>query len=272
VHDALPSVADWPVTTAAAGVLDPAGVVHVHGDGNRRLPLASVTKLLTAAAVLGAAEEGSVDLDEPAPAPPGATVRDLLCHASGIAPDSDAVVSAPRRRRVYSTRGYEVLGDLVAARTGFTFADYLREAVLEPLGMRSTTLEGSPGADAVSTVADLLAFAAGLRRAGVLSAPSLQAFATVQHPALEGVLPGFGVQRPNPWGLGPEIRGEKAPHWTGTRNSPATFGHFGRCGTFLWIDPVPNVALVALTDRVFGDWARTAWPAFSDAVLDGWVV
>jgi CubicO group peptidase (beta-lactamase class C family) len=53
----------------------------------------------------------------------------------------------------------------------------------------------------------------------------------------------------------------------GTANSPATFGHFGGSGTFVWVDPVADLALVALTDREYGPWALDAWPAFSDAVL-----
>jgi CubicO group peptidase (beta-lactamase class C family) len=81
------------------------------------------------------------------------------------------------------------------------------------------------------------------------------------------VLPGFGRQQHNDWGLGFEIRDAKAPHWTGTGNSPATYGHFGRSGTFLWVDPAARLACVVLTDREFDDWAKQAWPALSDAVL-----
>jgi CubicO group peptidase (beta-lactamase class C family) len=84
---------------------------------------------------------------------------------------------------------------------------------------------------------------------------------------LRGVLPGFGGQDPNDWGLGFEIRGNKHPHWTGTANSPATFGHFGQSGTAIWIDPAVGIGLVALADRDFDDWARVAWPAVADAVL-----
>ena len=54
----------------------------------------------------------------------------------------------------------------------------------------------------------------------------------------------------------------------GDRNSPATFGHFGGSGTFLWVDPVADVALAVLTDRDFGPWALEAWPGFSDRVLE----
>jgi CubicO group peptidase (beta-lactamase class C family) len=101
-----------------------------------------------------------------------------------------------------------------------------------------------------------------------LVAPETLAEATeVQFPGLAGVLPSFGRQEPNDWGLGFELRDAKSPHWTGTRNSPRTFGHFGASGTFLWVDPEAGLALGVLTDREFGDWARTAWPELSDAVL-----
>ena len=72
---------------------------------------------------------------------------------------------------------------------------------------------------------------------------------------------------PNDWGLGFEIRGHKSPHWTGAKNSPRTYGHFGQSGTMLWIDPDAQLGLVALTDRDFGPWAAQAWPALADAVL-----
>ena len=81
------------------------------------------------------------------------------------------------------------------------------------------------------------------------------------------MLPGFGVQRPNDWGLGFEIRGTKSPHWTGSTNSGRTFGHFGQSGTFIWVDPARDLALVMLAERNFGDWAYERWPALSDAVI-----
>ena len=64
-----------------------------------------------------------------------------------------------------------------------------------------------------------------------------------------GVLPGFGRMEPNDWGLGLELRDGKHPHWTGAHNSPGTFGHFGRSGTFLWVDPERRLALGVLTER-----------------------
>src|SRR4029453_9642723 len=99
-------------------------------------------------------------------------------------------------------------------------------------------------------------------------APETLAEATsVQFPGLVGVLPNIGRMDPNDWGLGVELRDRKRPHWTGSRNSERTFGHFGGSGTFLWVDPEAGVACGVLTDRRFGDWAKDAWPGFSDAIL-----
>jgi CubicO group peptidase (beta-lactamase class C family) len=87
------------------------------------------------------------------------------------------------------------------------------------------------------------------------------------YPGLVGVLPGVGHFDPLDWGLGFELRHGKDPHWTGRRNSPATFGHFGGSGGFLWVDPALGRALVCLTDRDYGPWALETWPPLSDAVI-----
>ena len=123
------------------------------------------------------------------------------------------------------------------------------------------------GYGATSTVADLAVFASDLLRPALVSAEMHAEATAVQFPGLDGVLPGFGVQRPNDWGLGFEIRDAKSPHWTGSANSGRTYGHFGQSGTFIWVDPERDLALVALTDRDFGDWAYARWPELSDAVI-----
>ena len=155
----------------------------------------------------------------------------------------------------------------MAARAGMPFAAYLEAAVLEPLEMRETELSGSPAAGARGPLPDLLAFAGELLAPRVLAAETLAEATAVAFPGLPGVLPGFGRQEPMDWGLGFELKDAKAPHWTGYRNSPGTFGHFGGSGTFLWADPDAGIALACLADREFGDWAKAAWPALSDAVL-----
>ena len=86
-------------------------------------------------------------------------------------------------------------------------------------------------------------------------------------PELDGMLPGIGQMNPCPWGLGVEVRGHKFPHWTSPHNSAATFGHFGGIGTFLWVDPVADVACVMLAEREFDEWGMEHWPGFSTAIL-----
>lgn len=266
---ALQVLADWPVPNAAAAVVGPGGVLASHGDTGRVFELASVTKPLVARAVHVAIEEGVVELDTPA-GPPGATIRHLLAHASGLAMHSDRVLAKPGTRRMYSNYGFTVLARTVEAQSGIEFGRYLAEAVCEPLGLAATRLDGgaaAAGFGVTSTVADLAVFAADLLRPATVSALLHAEATTVQFPGLDGVLPGYGVQRPNDWGLGFEIKDAKSPHWTGAGNSPRTYGHFGQAGGFIWADPEADLALVALTDRDFGEWALGLWPAVSDAVL-----
>jgi len=263
----LDLVASWPVDTAAVGVAGPDGVLARRGPTDLVLPWASVTKLATASAVLVAVEEGIVELDELA-GPPGSTVRHLLAHASGLPMEDGPPMAKPGERRIYSNPGFEALGELVAARAEMPFAEYLAGAVLEPTGMAATELRGSPASAAHGPLDDLLAFARELLAPRFIAPETLAEATSVAFPGLVGVLPGFGRQDPNDWGLGFELRDAKAPHWTGSRNSPQTFGHFGRSGTFLWVDPEARIACACLTDRPFGEWAAEAWPVLSDAVLD----
>ena len=265
---ALDVIDDWPAANAAAAVIGPGGVLASHGDTERVFELASLTKPLVARAAQIAIEEGVVDLDTAA-GPPGSTVRHLLAHASGLAMLSDRVLAKPGTRRIYSNYGFAVLAETLQQESGIEFGRYLTEAVCEPLGMATTRLDGgaeAAGFGATSTVADLAAFAGELLRPSTVSAPLHAEAISVQFPGLDGVLPGYGVQRPNDWGLGFEIRDGKSPHWTGARNSARTFGHFGQSGGFIWADPEIDLALVVLTDRDFGDWALDLWPAISDAV------
>jgi CubicO group peptidase (beta-lactamase class C family) len=267
--DALGLLAEWPVANAAAAVIGPTGVLASHGDTGRVFDLASVTKPLVARAAHIAIEEGVVELGTPA-GPPGSTVRHLLAHASGLAMLDDRVLAKPGTRRMYSNYGFAVLAQTVERESGIEFGRYLIEAVCEPLAMGTTRLDGgaaAAGFGATSTVADLAAFAGDLLRPATVSAQLHDEATTVQFPGLDGVLPGYGVQRPNDWGLGFEIRDGKSPHWTGGRNSARTYGHFGQAGGFIWADPEAGLAMVALTDRDFGDWALDLWPAITDAVI-----
>ncbi|MGE0880151.1 MAG: serine hydrolase domain-containing protein [Acidimicrobiia bacterium] len=267
---ALDLVLDWHVDNVAATVIDRAGTtLATTGLVERTFPLASVTKLLTAYTTLIAVEEGSIDLDTPHTIDEAGavTVRQLLSHSSGMAPLQRLRLSPPQARRIYSNAAFDVVAEIVATATGIDFATYAAEAVFEPLGMTRTALPGPAGSGAVSTVVDLARFATELFAPRLVAVETLHEATTTQFPGLSGVLPAFGRQDPNDWGLGFELRHRKSPHWTGTTNSPDTFGHFGRSGTFLWVDPVAGLAMVCLTDREFGDWAAASWPQVSDAVI-----
>jgi CubicO group peptidase (beta-lactamase class C family) len=262
---ALEQIDAWDVPFAAAGATRADGVVATRGDASRRVRLASLSKPIAALAILVAAEEGVVDLDEPA-GPPGATVRHLLAHASGLPFEGADPIAPPGRRRIYSNEGFRVLGEHVAARAELPFADYVREAVVQPLGL-SLDPTGHPGAGMHGSLGDVLAIGRELLAPRLVARETHTEMTSVQFPGLDGVLPDYGRFSPLDWGLGVEIKGAKEGHWSGTLTSPRTFGHFGGSGTFLWVDPERGVSCAALTNRPFGDWAKEAWPRLSDAVV-----
>ncbi|MCU1396449.1 MAG: beta-lactamase [Ilumatobacteraceae bacterium] len=269
MNRALDAVATWPVPHAAAAAVRFDGTVETVGDPTRRFYLASLTKLLTTWAILVAVEDGSVALATPL-GQPGCTLRHLLSHAGGYPFSGDSPMSAVGQRRVYSNSGIELAAGHVAEVTGIEFATYLREAVFEPLGMPDSVLDTSPAYGVTSTVADMVAFLGELASPTLLDPSTVREATTIQFPDLAGRVPGVGVFRPCPWGLGFEIHGDKHPHWMGATNSSETFGHFGAAGTMLWVDPVARTSMVALTDRRYDEWAAEAlrlWPEVSDGVV-----
>jgi CubicO group peptidase (beta-lactamase class C family) len=260
--DALGAIDSWGSRNAAAGVVGAQDAVH--GPREVVFRWASVTKLLTGLATLVAIEEGTVDLDEPA-GPEGSTLRHLLAHASGLPPEEGPALMEPGRRRIYSNYGIELAAALVGDHARMDFDEYFRGAVAKPLGLAGEIV-GSPAWGYRGPLDDLLALARELLAPTLVHSETLTEATTVQFPGLAGVLPSWGRMDPNDWGLAFELRDAKSPHWTGTLASPRTFGHFGAAGTFLWVDPDVGLALGVLTDKEFGDWAKEAWPALSDAV------
>jgi CubicO group peptidase (beta-lactamase class C family) len=260
----------WPPRTVAVCVANRRGESQLH-LGEVVLRWASVSKLLCAYCCLIAAEEGVVGLDEPA-GPEGSTLRHLLAHASGLPFEGDTPIARPGTRRIYSNSGFELAAEHLARAAELPYEEYLRSAVLEPLRMRAE-LRGSPAHAVWGTAADLLAFARELLAPSLVAPETLSEATSVQLPGLDGVLPDFGRMTPNDWGLGFELKDAKSPHWTGSRNSPRTFGHFGGSGSFLWVDPDAGVACGTLADLDFDHWkddAKRLWPAFSDDVLADW--
>ncbi|NNN13285.1 MAG: beta-lactamase family protein [Acidimicrobiaceae bacterium] len=275
---------EWAI---AYGSIGEGGITRLKELGSKGLfPLASVSKLFTALAAHVAIEEGTLDAKEPVLAN-SASVYDLLSHASGLpfafprpgdfAFEGITSESRPASRRIYSNVGYELLADLIGRNSEMSFRNYLFEAVAEPLGANGLELDpglydasGPTGAAAgiVASISDLVALVNGFVSPGILSLDTLRLIRDPHHPELDGMLPGFGFMRPCPWGLGPELKGEKAPHWTGGRNSKGTFGHFGQSGASFWIDLENRCFLATLSSVAFGDWAKDLWPSLSDAVVE----
>jgi CubicO group peptidase (beta-lactamase class C family) len=126
---------------------------------DHRFPAYSITKLITAVAVLRLVADGAVRLDAPANgflrdlqlADPEVTVRDLLTHSAGadtpdilFAQEVPALLaltgpvlgcSGPRGRFDYSNGGYAALGQLIADVSGVPYADAATRLVLRPLAM-----------------------------------------------------------------------------------------------------------------------------------------
>ncbi len=126
--------------------------------------LASISKPITATAVMQLVERGKVDLDAqvwnyvPAfPVKPWpVTVRQLLCHQSGVRHyrgdeinstrhylnlteplkifKDDALLFEPGTKTSYTTYGYNLLGCVVEAASGMKFADYLEANIFRPAG------------------------------------------------------------------------------------------------------------------------------------------
>jgi len=258
-------VDSWPAESVSVVALSADGQLGRRGPSDHVFRWASVTKPVTALAALVAAEEGTIDLEEPA-GPPGSTMRHLLAHASGLPFEAGPPIGKPGARRIYSNAGFEAAAERIAANAEMPFEEYLRKAVLAPLGMKAV-LRGSPAAGLHGTLEDLVVFGRELL-APTLVAPETFAEATsVQFPGLAGVIPDLGRFDPNDWGLGFELKGTKQPHFSGTLTTPRTFGHWGGSGTFIWVDPERELALGVLTDLGFGDWAKDAWPRLSDAVV-----
>ena len=256
--------------TVAAAVVGPSGILAQHGDIRHRFELASVTKPLVARAAQVAVEEGVVELDTEA-GPPGSTVRHLLAHASGYSMHSADLMAEPGKRRVYSNYGFGVLAEDDPAGVGHRV-----RAVPDRGGLRAARHVGHRAGGRgrggrvrrrrrpSPTWSPSPATCCGRRRSRSRCTPRPP---KCSFRVCRGCCPDSGRSGPTTGGWA--SRSGTASRRTGrVRPTRArTYGHFGQSGTFLWVDPAAELALVALTDRNFGDWAYSRWPALSDGVL-----
>jgi D-alanyl-D-alanine carboxypeptidase len=143
-----------------------------------RYRLASLSKLFTATAIVQLRDAGKLELDDPVEKylpwfqikqPPGSTpitIRELLTHTSGLARDisvpawndltfpdrekmiqlipHEAAVFPPDTEYHYSNLAVAVAGEVVAAVSAEPYERYVREHILDPLGMNSTVVTPTP--------------------------------------------------------------------------------------------------------------------------------
>lgn len=302
-------------------------------DRDSLFPVASITKLATALAVLRLADAGALTLDDQLSehlpdalaAQSGVTIRALLCHTAGLpidvsnqaaayAPGLDwpqlrtacletALETPPGTRVQYDNVGYGLLAAVVEQRTKRGFADALRTLVLDPLGIAGYL--GVEPPRAVAALADVrgsqrggalepfnsafwrsLALPwAGLvtNAAGALALvrafqgyptdflqPATRAEATRNQTGdLAGGLVKPLYWSPCPWGLGPDLRGAKMPHWAPLEAGADSFGHSGASGCVAWAAPSADCAWAILGARTADSgWLLRRAPAIGAAILE----
>ena len=146
------------------------------------------------------------------------------------------------------------------------FADYVRAAVVEPLGLGlDPSGHPGPGCTARSTTCSHWA---GAARAAPRRAETHEEMTSVQFPGLDGVLPDYGRFSPLDWGLGVELKGDEGGALVGrpdlVRGRSATSAGAARSSGST---PTAASRAPASTTRPFGEWAKGAWPRLSDAVV-----
>ncbi len=236
--------------------------VEEFGDLDEPRPWASVTKLAVALAAAVEVDEGRRDYDEVL-GPDGATLAHLLAHASGLGLDEGDRVQPVGARRVYSNAGYDRVARTLAG--GGREATWLAERVFAPLGM-SSALEGRAAAGVVGSTNDLAALMAAWLAPGLVRAATRDRAIAPYLAELAGVVPGFGRFDPCPWGLGPELAGDKH-HWMGDWPE-ASFGHFGQSGALALANADEGLAVVATSTVAFGPWAVELWPRWTSAARE----
>lgn len=217
------------------------------------------------------------------PAEPPAWTRSLDWPQWADACLSSPLEYDPRSRVAYSGVGYCLLGILVGRLLDRTYPDALRQLVLEPL-----EIDGFIGEEPDRPVAQVrydsdehagtdLAYAnsafyrsMGFPDGGLVTTAAgamalLDAFLGIpadflgerirteaiqnQVGDLGGGVSGYLDWESSPWGLGPEIRGSKTPHWTPPQADPGSFGHGGDSGCLVWRDDVADLTWVMFGTR-----------------------
>ncbi|MBX0326153.1 beta-lactamase family protein [Oscillochloris sp. ZM17-4] len=212
-------------------------------------------------------------------------------------------VAAPGSVVQYGNVGYGLAAVIVERLSGMPFAAALQDLVLGPLGVEGylgdepprapallADIRGSnppelapfnsafyrslalPWACLVTTAEGALALVRAFagRPAGFLSPATL---ADARRSQTDG-LPG-GAAPPLwyaacPWGVGPDIRGAKQPHWAPPNAAPESFGHAGASGCIAWHDPASDTSYAIMGTRTATNgWLLRHATTLGDALIEG---
>lgn len=282
--------------------------------------VASMTKPMTSTAIMMLQEEGKLSVDDPVSKfipefadlktpsgkPANLTLRHLLTHTSGLGevsrqrmykartladlvPDilAEPMLAEPGTTWRYCQSGINTLGRIIEIASGESYADFMRERLFEPLGMKDATFY--PTDDQIKRLAISYARVGGkLQKARIILLPGPVGdrnhyaaangglFCTAQDYSRfcrmllnKGTLDGKQYLRPesvremtsvqtdgledvgfipgSAWGLAVGI--VKQPVGMTAMLSAGTFGHGGAFGTQAWIDPVKDRIYIMLIQR-----------------------
>jgi CubicO group peptidase (beta-lactamase class C family) len=231
------------------------------GDLEAVRPWASISKMVVSLA-FGVESDWEMQRFDQRVGPPGSTLANLLSHSSGLGLEEGDPVVAVGTQRIYSNYGIDLAVESILGEN--TADNWLAQRIFRPFGMSSAALDGRPSSGVVGSTDDLAKLAVAWLRPDGIAEETRDHLITTYAPQLNGFVPGFGKFSPCPWGLGPEIRGDKQ-HWMG--DWPAqSFGHFGQSGSLMLLNAEEQIGLVATGTEAFGKWATKLWPAWTSAM------
>lgn len=311
-------------------------------------PLASITKPITATALMMLVEDGLLGLTRPVVEYIPEFVGDgknkvlahhLLTHTSGLRDEEvnahiekkkgsveipppeetqhprvherlflgyDAPLwKPPGVEMSYCNYGYALLGEMVRRVSGRSLADFARERIFKPLGMKDTDYivpesvrprivrrpPSAPAAEWIedprtpetpgaaggvfSTAMDTATFGQMFLNRGVYGDVRILSPASVAEMTRDQV-PGIGARYGDEvfpvasWGLGWDVHGDKKRAlWDGALHSPRTFSHGGAGGVLLWVDPVYDIVGVYFSVLLQETPKDLFINAVTGAVMDG---
>jgi beta-N-acetylhexosaminidase len=252
--------------------------------------VASLTKVVvTTTLAMMLFEEGKLDLN----APIGRfTIRQLLTHSAGLPaqplPEGEGtwpLEYEPDTKTLYSDSGFILLGQMIEQIGGAPLDLLGRERIFKPLGMSDTCFNPDPAMvpripptapDIRGRVHDSAAAALGgvAGHAGLFStARDLAKFCRMMlrgGPAIELFTRRTGNVPGSTRALGWDTRSDEGSS-SGHYFSMKSFGHTGFTGTSVWVDPIRELYVIFLTNRLYPDPAnlqiRDIRPKIHDAII-----